>query len=419
MSDDSSNDPGSTDLKQTLESVNQITRDFENLATQLQRDSAIIATLSMQSQRSAGRIPANQQTTALPAVLQAVAQSLAREKTLGKQLINDVAAFAEALNRWAQDLERHRKQQSDNLSPASSMLVLSGGSETTESHDTLTPDPRQSCSHDNSGGRPGLLIYTNDWDTYTRYAGAEKGIGQLTSAYVTFVGDDSLNLYLATDVQGTVEPPTYNGVAFPYRVIISPSESWYYYDAKDAQTKAEERAFIAITDLTPLMTGASTFGESAEDFLITVSRIKIDYVPPADANIQWGGDIKAQGMPWEEFLHQQSPNSVRLPQNFKTFDLFNPFTTNVTSGKTLYTKTLPRLTDPAQLYQTLVKYIDAAADFLEGGSKKIILTASEINFRIIQVAIPPGTTPEQMEQLDEAIRYGRSRGIIVIIRKAK
>jgi hypothetical protein len=402
MSDDSSNDSGSTDLKQTLDYVNQITRDFESLTAQLQRDSAMIAMLSMQSQRSGGRTPANQQTTALPALLQGVAQSLARQKTLGKQLINDVAVFAEALHRWAQDLERHKQQN-----------------ETTESDDTRTPDPNQSVSHDNSGGRPGVLIYTNNWDIYARYTGSDKGIGQLTSAYVTYVGDDSMNLYLATNVPATVDPPTYNGVAYRYRVIINSDESWYYCSAKDAQTKAEEGAFIAITSLTPFTIGFSDLAEPVEGFLITVGRIKIDYVPPADANIQWGAGIKAQGIPWEDYLERTIPNSFRLPPNFKTFDLFNLVTTNATSAKTLYTLTLSRLTNPARLYQQLVEYIDEAAEFSEPWPEEFELTASKINFRIMQVAIPPGTNAEQMQQLYEAVQYGRSRGVIVIIRKVK
>ena len=419
MSDDLSSDPESADLKQTLDYVKQITQDFESPTAQLKRDNAMIAALSMQSQRSGGRIPAHQQTTALPAMVQGAAQSLARQKALGKQLINDVAVFAEALNRWAQDLERHKQQLRDSLSPAPSMPVLSGGNETTESEDTPTPDPHQSISHDNSGGRPGVLIYTNNWDTYSRYTGSDKGIGQLTSAYITYVGDGSMNLYLATNVPGTIDPPTYNGVTYGYRVIINSDESWYYYSAKAAQTKAEERAFIAIASLTPSMIGFSALDGSAEDFLITVGRIKIDYVPPADANIPWGTGIKAQGDAWEEFLDREMPNSERLPQGFKAFDLFNDSTTNITSAKTMYTLTVSRLTKPVQLYQKLVEYIDKTAEFSEGGPAKFKLTASEINFRIMQVAIPSGTTAEQMQQLDAAVRYGRSRGVIVIIRNTK
>jgi filamentous hemagglutinin len=113
------------------------------------------------------------------------------------------------------------------------------------------------------------------------------------------------------------------------------------------------------------------------------------------------------------------PNSERLPQNFETFDFFNPCTTNVTSAKTLNTLTLSRLTNPARLYQHLVEYIDQAAEFSEPRRGESALTASEINFRIMQVAIPSGTTAEQMQQLGAAVQYGRSRGVIVIIRKAK
>lgn len=113
------------------------------------------------------------------------------------------------------------------------------------------------------------------------------------------------------------------------------------------------------------------------------------------------------------------PNSERLPQTFKTFDFFNPSTTNVTSAKTLNTLTLSRLTNPPRLYQKLVEYIDEAAEFLKGRSGKGKLTAGKINFRIMQVAIPSETTAEQMQKLDAAVEYGRSRGVIVITRKVK
>jgi hypothetical protein len=143
MSDDSSNASGSTDLKRTLDCVNQITRDFEILTAQLKRDRATIATLSMQSQGSSGRTPANQQTTALPA---GAAQSLARQKALGKQLIHDVAVFAAALNRWAQDREKQKQQQMDNQSPAPPVSDLSGGDETTESEVTASEASAESSN---------------------------------------------------------------------------------------------------------------------------------------------------------------------------------------------------------------------------------------------------------------------------------
>jgi hypothetical protein len=77
------------------------------------------------------------------------------------------------------------------------------------------------------------------------------------------------------------------------------------------------------------------------------------------------------------------------------------------------------LANPSQLYQELAEYIAAAAELSEWGSRSFGLMAGEINLRIIQCAIPPGTTAEQMQQLNAAVRYGRSWGIIVIIRKAK
>jgi len=129
MNDDSSNDPA--DLKETLDSVSQITRDFESLALQLETDTAMVATSSMEAQRSGRPIPENQQSAAVAPELQRVNQSLAREAALGKQLISDAASFGAALTNWAQYLENRefaeaittqnpsqsRSQASDLLNP--------------------------------------------------------------------------------------------------------------------------------------------------------------------------------------------------------------------------------------------------------------------------------------------------------------
>jgi hypothetical protein len=67
----------------------------------------------------------------------------------------------------------------------------------------------------------------------------------------------------------------------------------------------------------------------------------------------------------------------------------------------------------------LVKYIDDTAEFPGGRLGESEVTAGEINFRIMQVAVPDGSTAEQTEQLDAAVQYGQNRRVIVIIRKAK
>ncbi|RYD83069.1 MAG: RHS repeat-associated core domain-containing protein [Verrucomicrobiaceae bacterium] len=127
------------------------------------------------------------------------------------------------------------------------------GNDPVNSHDPLGLD----SSQDNSGGNPGLMIYTNNWDTYSRYIGSQRDFGQLKHALITFVDSNSANnAYLATDLLPGV--PLFNGTGYPHRVTINPSESWYYYGAEDARLKAEERALIAtFAAYTPKLMGFS------------------------------------------------------------------------------------------------------------------------------------------------------------------
>jgi hypothetical protein len=119
-------------------------------------------------------------------------------------------------------------------------------------------DPTGRCSQDNSGGNPGLMIYTNNQDTYNRYTGAQSDYGQLASANVTYVGSSQSpnNAFLATDLPVNVSP-TFGGNTYDNRVVINSSEVWYYYGEGDAQNKEEELAFNAISSLTPALTGFS------------------------------------------------------------------------------------------------------------------------------------------------------------------
>jgi hypothetical protein len=84
------------------------------------------------------------------------------------------------------------------------------------------------------------------------------------------------NLYLATNVPGAVEPPTYQGASYKFRVTINQSESWYYYSAQDAQTKQESMAFNAISSLTPLMVGFSPAAGAGGDTVSFAEKLNVD-----------------------------------------------------------------------------------------------------------------------------------------------
>ena len=117
MSNDSSNNSGSTDLKQILDSVKQITQDFESLTVQLRQDKAMIATLIAKSPRTSDRNPMQPATTTSSVALQRVNQSVAKQNALGEQLLRDTAAFAEALTEWTTELEKRGHLRMPERSP--------------------------------------------------------------------------------------------------------------------------------------------------------------------------------------------------------------------------------------------------------------------------------------------------------------
>jgi hypothetical protein len=275
-------------------------------------------------------------------------------------------------------------------------------------------------SHDNSGGNPGVLIYTNNKDTYNRYTTMQSKYGQLAGAQVIYVGspDSPNNAFLATDNPVNVSPSVKN-VTYGNRVVINSGESWYYYSPQDARTKAEERAFIAISSHTPSMVGFSTAAGAGGDAVGAASVATDAATPPVDAGIQWGAGIKAQGDPWEKYLAARMPPRSETPPNFRTFDFYDPATGTATSAKTLETFTLSRMESPVTLYKSLVKSIDAAADFPGASKGTFKLTPSQIKSRVVEVAIPSTTTPDQMEEINAAVRYGRQRGVTVNITRTK
>jgi hypothetical protein len=128
--------------------------------------------------------------------------------------------------------------------------------------------------------------------------------------------------------------------------------------------------------------------------------------------IVWGKGIEAQGIPWEDFLAEQKPNT-RLPPRFKVFDFFDRNTGLATSAKTLDTTTPARIAFPGQVYNSLVNSIDEAAGFRQYTLKGVTLRASDIVARELQLAIPDATTPEQWQQIGKAIEYGKSKGVTV------
>lgn len=97
-----------------------------------------------------------------------------------------------------------------------------------------------------------------------------------------------------------------------------------------------------------------------------------------------------------------------------TFDFYDAHTGVATSAKTLDTLTSAKVADPSQVYYSLKKNVDSVVGFdtpytLSG----VTVDPAKIAVREVQVAIPAGTTPAQWVQINKAIEYGQSHGVIV------
>jgi len=308
MSDNHSNDPEYQDLQNTLACAREITRTFDNMTVRLRLDKLDLATLSGELGRLGNRGPANPGSIVVPApyqgAFQEIDQSLARRKALGKELVNAAATFAQELIRWAEALEKRKQQQQ-----APALLLAPSVPLVTSGNTRMLPDelgdvtskmnPNKSCVHDNSGGKPGVLIYTSDWATYVRYTTSESKFGQLENAYVTYFGDSDEFATILLDAEaGDNFSAEFNGVSFIHRVFISPQESWYFLDAHDAQIKQEAMAFNAISAATiPRLTGFSaTAGASEEAATGAVKTADADISSAVEVGIPWGKGIRIQGM---------------------------------------------------------------------------------------------------------------------------
>ena len=142
-------------------------------------------------------------------------------------------------------------------------------------------------------------------------------------------------------------------------------------------------------------------------------------VTTEETGIKWGEGIKGQGMPWEDFVGKELPANSRLPENFKTFDYYDILTKTAISVKTLDTTTAAKLANPKQIYNTLKNYIDKVADFKEYTLKGAEITSSDIINREIRLAVPAATTKSQWQHISNAIDYGKSRGVKLIVTEVK
>jgi len=90
-----------------------------------------------------------------------------------------------------------------------------------------------------------------------------------------------------------------------------------------------------------------------------------------------------------------------------------------TSAKTLDTGTASRLAKPEQIYSTLKRNVDAAANCENYTLNGVRLKASDIASREIRLAVPSTTNSAQWEQLLKAVDYANTKNINLIIDQVK
>lgn len=133
--------------------------------------------------------------------------------------------------------------------------------------------------------------------------------------------------------------------------------------------------------------------------------------------IRWGGPIKEQGGPWEDYLDDLNALGDRTSDNFKTFDFFDRDARIATSAKTLDTRAPGYMDRPSRIYGTLKRYIDQIDRFDYDNKQGIEINGDKIDLKRLELAVPDSTSPEQFTQIQRAIDYAESLGIEVKVRR--
>jgi hypothetical protein len=142
-------------------------------------------------------------------------------------------------------------------------------------------------------------------------------------------------------------------------------------------------------------------------------------VDNSEAKIVWGKGIKEQGSQgWQPYVASQNPDATPLPETSKAFDLFNEFTGEAISDKTMNTLTVARIKNPLSIYRKLKTYVDLAENYDE---PRVDTDAppAKITSKAIQLAVPEYTSPRQWLYLNLGIGYGRRHGVSIVITRIR
>ncbi|VUS21858.1 16S rRNA endonuclease CdiA [Klebsiella spallanzanii] len=135
--------------------------------------------------------------------------------------------------------------------------------------------------------------------------------------------------------------------------------------------------------------------------------------------MSWVEGNYKQGFTFEDYMARQLPPASRLPENFKTFDFFDARKGIAISVKTLNTQTAAKIRTPKEIYYSLKRDIDKAANYVSATKSGFTLKTSDIVRKDVLVAVPKATTNQQWEHINNAIAYGKTKNVNVLITVVK
>lgn len=135
--------------------------------------------------------------------------------------------------------------------------------------------------------------------------------------------------------------------------------------------------------------------------------------------IEWGGPIGRQGHPWEAYLDREDDLGDWIEtqsRNYPTYDFYDQVERIATSAKTLDTLAPSYLDRPSRIFGRLTGVIDQMNGFDNGRRQTYKLTADMIDNKRLLLAVPRGTNPQQIIQIERAIEYAADNGVILQVR---
>jgi filamentous hemagglutinin len=116
-----------------------------------------------------------------------------------------------------------------------------------------------------------------------------------------------------------------------------------------------------------------------------------------------------RGMAIEDYQVAELGEEGRLPQNFKTFDHYDPVDRVATSIKSYDARN--GYSDPQDFYNAVKGDIDSVADFHYYELSDVELNSDMIDARFLDVNLPADASRAHMVALERAIAYAGRRGV--------